>query len=78
MLSLAFAVLVPPWALLDLLVFDPALGWRLNDEEVAGVLSFVRSAWGNQAAGVTPGQVAKVRATLAPPGAGAWATGRCG
>ena len=28
MLSLAFAVLVPPWALLDLLVFDPALGWR--------------------------------------------------
>ena len=54
----------------------PALGWRLNDEEVAGVLSFVRSAWGNQAAGVTPGQVAKVRATLAPPGAGAWATGR--
>ena len=44
----------------------PALGWRLNDDEVAGVLSFVRSAWGNQAAGVTPGQVAKVRATLAP------------
>ena len=44
----------------------PALGWRLNDEEVAKVLSFARSSWGNQAAAVTPAQVAAVRATLAP------------
>lgn len=25
----------------------PALGWRLSDEKVAMVLSFIRSAWGN-------------------------------
>ncbi len=44
----------------------PALGWRLTDDDVAKVLSFVRSSWGNQAAAVTPAQVAAVRSTLAP------------
>ncbi|ARU05712.1 cytochrome C [Comamonas serinivorans] len=34
---------------------------RLNDEEVAALASFVRSAWGNQASAVTPQQVAKAR-----------------
>lgn len=34
---------------------------RLNDEEVAALASFVRSAWGNQAGQVTRQQVAKIR-----------------
>ena len=40
----------------------PALGWRLNDEEVAKVLSFARSSWGNHAsANATAAQVAALR-----------------
>ena len=35
---------------------------RLNDEEVAALSSFLRSAWGNQAGKVSDSQVAKVRA----------------
>lgn len=42
----------------------PALGWRLGDDKVAEVLSFVRRSWGNQAAPVTAQAVAKVRAAL--------------
>ena len=47
----------------------PAFGWRLNDQQVADVSSFVRNSWGNQAAAVTPGQVSKVRKAMpvAPP-----------
>jgi alcohol dehydrogenase (quinone), cytochrome c subunit len=41
----------------------PGLGWRLSDDDVAAVLSFVRSAWGNQAAAVSADEVATVRAT---------------
>ncbi|MDA0765805.1 MAG: GDSL-type esterase/lipase family protein [Verrucomicrobia bacterium] len=37
-------------------------GALLNDEEVAGVLTYVRNSWGNKAAAVQPGSVAKVRA----------------
>ena len=43
----------------------PAFGWRLNDQQVADVSSFVRSSWGNQAEGVTPKQVGKVRQSFA-------------
>jgi mono/diheme cytochrome c family protein len=42
----------------------PALGWRLGDDKVAEVLSFVRRSWGNQAAAVTAKDVASVRAAL--------------
>ena len=42
----------------------PPLGWRLTDNNIADVLSFTRSSWGNQAAAVTADQVAKVRASL--------------
>ena len=45
MLSLAFAVLVPPWALLDLLVFDPALGWRLAGLRLASAAAFFALVW---------------------------------
>jgi mono/diheme cytochrome c family protein len=40
----------------------PAFGWRLTDEQVADVSSFVRSGWGNQAGKVSASQVSKVRA----------------
>ena len=42
----------------------PGLGWRLGDDKVAEVLSFVRRSWGNQALAVTAQQVAAVRAGL--------------
>jgi mono/diheme cytochrome c family protein len=47
----------------------PALGWRLSDDNVADVLGFVRSSWGNRSEPVTAASVAAVRAALpaAPP-----------
>lgn len=38
---------------------------RLNDQEVAELASFVRSAWGNDASAVTAAEVAEVRADTA-------------
>jgi mono/diheme cytochrome c family protein len=43
----------------------PDLGWRLNDTDVADVLSFVRGCWGNHAAGVGSNEVGRVRKALA-------------
>ena len=43
----------------------PDFGWRLSDEELADVLSFVRGNWGNHAAGVSSAEVARIRNTLA-------------
>jgi len=48
--------------------FDNVMfGFRdlLNDEQVAAVLSFIRSQWGNAAPAVTPQQVQRVRAATA-------------
>lgn len=39
------------------------LGIEMTDEEVAAVLTHVRSSWGNSASAVTPQQVAAVRAS---------------
>lgn len=39
---------------------------RLSDQEIAEILSFVRTSWGNQAAPVTVQQVKKMRSTLNP------------
>ena len=39
---------------------------RLADAEVAEILSFVRSSWGNDAPAITPVQVAKMRKQLDP------------
>jgi mono/diheme cytochrome c family protein len=44
----------------------PGFGWRLSDDNVAALLSFVRSSWGNRGEAVTSAQVAKVRETIAP------------
>lgn len=42
----------------------PGYAWRMSDAEIAQLLTFVRSGWGNQAGAVTAQQVAKVRASL--------------
>ncbi len=41
----------------------PAFGWRMNDQQVADLVNFVRSSWGNQSqTSVTADDVAKLRA----------------
>jgi mono/diheme cytochrome c family protein len=43
----------------------PAFGWRLNDQQVADVVNFIRTSWGNTAkAPVSASDVAKVRKTV--------------
>lgn len=42
----------------------PQFAWRLSDDEVANVLTFVRAGWSNAAAPVSSTQVAKVRAAI--------------
>lgn len=42
----------------------PNFGVNLSDQEIARVLTFCRSNWGNQAPAITVEQVAKVRASL--------------
>jgi len=44
----------------------PGFAWRLNDEEVAQLASFVRQGWSNSVGAVTAGQVAAVRKTMKP------------
>ncbi len=43
----------------------PSLGYRLNDAEVAAVVTYIRNSWGNAAAAVPPGQVQTLRASVA-------------
>ena len=42
----------------------PGFAWRLSDEEVAQLLTFIRSSWGNRAPAVDAAQVTKLRTTL--------------
>lgn len=42
----------------------PSFAWKLSDQEVADVATYVRNAWGNRAPAVDPRQVAKVRSRL--------------
>jgi mono/diheme cytochrome c family protein len=44
----------------------PQFRLQMNDETIAQVLSFVRSAWGNDAGSVTMDQVAKLRPVTDP------------
>jgi mono/diheme cytochrome c family protein len=39
----------------------PAWRDKLDDSQVAAVVTYIRGAWSNKAAGVTPDEVAKVR-----------------
>ena len=43
----------------------PAFDWRLNDAQVAAVLTYVRNNWGNAAPAVSVDVIAKQRASLA-------------
>jgi mono/diheme cytochrome c family protein len=43
----------------------PAFDWRLDDAQVAAVLTYVRNSWGNAAAPVPVSSIASQRATLA-------------
>jgi mono/diheme cytochrome c family protein len=43
----------------------PAFDWRLNDTQIAAVLTYIRNSWGNAAAPVTANAVAGGRAFLA-------------
>jgi mono/diheme cytochrome c family protein len=42
----------------------PGFAWRLSNQEVAELLTFIRTSWGNQASSVTAGEVARVRGSL--------------
>ncbi len=39
----------------------PAFDWRLNDTQVAALLTYVRNSWGNAASAVSSGDVARQR-----------------
>jgi mono/diheme cytochrome c family protein len=39
----------------------PSFGWRLNDAQVAAVVTYVRNSWGNAAASVSSDQVSRLR-----------------
>lgn len=40
----------------------PPFGWRLDDRQIADVVSFIRGSWGNSAPAVSAAEVGKVRA----------------
>lgn len=40
----------------------PSFAWKLNDEQVANVLTYIRNNWGNRAPAVSADEVAKIRA----------------
>jgi len=42
----------------------PAFNWKLSDEQIAAVVTYVRSSWGNRAGAVSPGDVADLRDAL--------------
>lgn len=41
----------------------PSFAWRLSNQDVADVLSFIRNKWGNSAAAVSPSDVAAARSS---------------
>jgi mono/diheme cytochrome c family protein len=43
----------------------PAFDWRLEDAQVAAVLTYIRNNWGNAAGSVSASAVASQRASLA-------------
>ena len=42
----------------------PSFAWRLSDQEVADVVNFVRSSWGNQASAASVDEVGRTRRSL--------------
>jgi mono/diheme cytochrome c family protein len=44
----------------------PAFAWRLSDRDVANLVNFIRTSWGNSASVAFPDDVASVRKAVAP------------
>lgn len=44
----------------------PGIGWTLDDAQVAGLINFLRSQWGNRASEVMPAQVKALRGDAPP------------
>src|ERR1700733_15815899 len=44
----------------------PAFAWRLSDQDVADLVNFIRSSWGNSASAASAGDAAAVRKAVAP------------
>lgn len=42
----------------------PSFAWKMNDQEVADILNYIRNSWSNQAQAVTAEQVSVLRNTL--------------
>jgi mono/diheme cytochrome c family protein len=42
----------------------PRFAWRLSDKDVADVVNFIRTSWGNSASPVSSADVAKTRESL--------------
>ena len=42
----------------------PAFGWKLNDDQIADLASYVRAAWGNSAPAVSADEVTDLRTRL--------------
>jgi len=42
----------------------PAFDWRLNDAQVASVLTYIRNSWGNAASSVSANTIATQRTSL--------------
>jgi len=43
----------------------PAFGWKLSDQDIADLASYLRGAWGNRAAPVDSSDVKKTRERVA-------------
>jgi mono/diheme cytochrome c family protein len=43
----------------------PTFAWRLSDQDVADLVNFIRSSWGNSASAASAGDVAGVRKAVA-------------
>lgn len=39
----------------------PSFGWKLSDEQIAAVITYVRNSWGNAAPAVSPSDVRSIR-----------------
>jgi mono/diheme cytochrome c family protein len=44
----------------------PPFGWKLSDDEIASVATYIRNAWGNAATATSGGAVRSARAALTP------------
>ena len=43
----------------------PAFGWKLSNQDIADVLTYIRASWGNQAEPVKASKIADVRKQVA-------------